>query len=168
MVSNESITTGTVAAMVGYFSVFNNVFSNMDYIIRKIPILSNLSNRMVVLYDDAEKQSGIEIQKMSTIKADNLSFSYDNKNVITHLNFSINNGEKTVIIGKNGSGKSTLIKLLCGLLKGYRGSLKINGYEFSELSIEKWREQIAYVEQDPYLFEGSVKENILLGNLQLR
>jgi len=164
MVSNESITTGTVAAMVGYFSVFNNVFSNMDYIIRKIPILSNLSNRMVVLYDDAEKQSGIEIQKMSTIKADNLSFSYDNKNVITHLNFSINNGEKTVIIGKNGSGKSTLIKLLCGLLKGYRGSLKINGYEFSELSIEKWREQIAYVEQDPYLFEGSVKENILLGN----
>lgn len=76
MVSNESITTGAVAAMVGYFSVFNNVFSNMDYIIRKIPILNNLSNRMIVLYDDAEKQSGIEIQKMSTIKAENLSFSY--------------------------------------------------------------------------------------------
>lgn len=164
MVSNESITTGAVAAMVGYFSVFNNVFSNMDYIIRKIPILNNLSNRMIVLYDDVEKQSGIEIQKMSTIKAENLSFSYDSKNVFTRLNFSINNGEKIAIIGKNGSGKSTLIKLLCGLLKGYRGSLKINGYEFNELSIEKWREKFAYVEQDPYLFEGSVKENILLGN----
>ena len=164
MVSNESLTTGAVAAMVGYFSVFNTVICNIDYLIRGIPIINNLSERMTVLYDDAEKKSGIEIKKMSTIKADNLSFSYDNKNVITHLNFSINNGEKTVIIGKNGSGKSTLIKLLCGLLKGYRGSLKINGYEFSELSIEKWREQIAYVEQDPYLFEGSVKENILLGN----
>ena len=85
--------------------------------------------------------------------------------VFENLSFTVKSGEKVVIVGKNGSGKSTLTKLLCGLFTNYHGSLKVNGTELSEFSMDSFRKQIAYAAQDPFLFEGSVRENIHLGNL---
>lgn len=165
MVSNGSISPGAVAAMVGYFSVFNTLVSYMDDIIRKIPIMNHLSERMKLFYEEPEEQEGVEVGRVSVIEARKLSFQYGDKTVLDHLDFSICAGEKAAIIGANGSGKSTLVKLLCGLLKGYKGSLKINGCELNQLSMDKWRSQFAYVAQEPYLFEGSIKENIFLGNM---
>lgn len=172
MVSNDIISTGAVAAMAGYFSVFNTIISNFDYIIRKTPIIKNLSDRLKVFYNDTEIKydsatncfAGIEAKSLC-IEANSLCFDYDNNNAFNNLSFTIHNGDKVAVVGENGSGKSTLIKILCGLLKKYKGSIKINGYELNELPIENWRREFAYVEQEPYLFEGSVKENILLGNL---
>ncbi len=67
--------------------------------------------------------------------------------------------------GSNGCGKSTLLKVLCGYYTGYNGSIRINGKELSGLNLPQLRQQIAYLEQEPYLFEGTVMENIWLGNL---
>jgi len=51
---------------------------------------------------------------------------------------------------------------MCGLLYNYKGSLRLNGKELNTIAIESWRKQIAYAAQEPYLFAGSVKENIRL------
>ncbi|MBQ8401756.1 MAG: ATP-binding cassette domain-containing protein, partial [Clostridia bacterium] len=72
-------------------------------------------------------------------------------------------GEKVAVTGPNGSGKSTLIKLICGLLKGYTGSLAADGRELSSLALPDWRRHLAYVPQDPLLFAGTVRENVRLG-----
>jgi len=165
MVANNDIGAGSVAAMVGYFGVFYSLLADFGFIIKKIPILKNLSNRMEVLYSDTEDLSGIEIKNYSDLSANDLCFDYDGIDVFSNLNFNIKENDKTLICGANGSGKSTLIKIICGLLKGYKGSLKINGREFRDISIKSWRCQFAYAAQDPYLFAGTVKENIHLGNL---
>lgn len=165
MIAEGAITAGAVAAMIGYFAVFNTIIQNIDYIIKNVPILQNLEQRMEVLYTGAEDLSGEEAGEVTTITADNLSFSYDNeKTVFKNKKFSIVSGQKTAICGMNGSGKSTFIQLLCGLYKNYTGNLKLNNRELNTISIESWRTQFAYAAQDPYLFEATVKENVQVGN----
>ena len=176
MVAGKSISPGSVAAMTGYFAVFNMVFSNVDYIIRKLPLIGNLVERMKDLYDDQEALFGKMVEEVSVIEAEGLSFSYGEQPVFQGVDFRIcsdgeaqffeggRSGKKIAISGENGSGKSTLVKLLCGLLKDYKGSLKLNGQELNDIAIESWRSQFAYAAQEPYLFSGSVKENIHLGN----
>lgn len=68
-----------------------------------------------------------------------------------------------MICGENGTGKSTLLKLLLGLYPGYQGEILINGKELGRLNPAKWREKCAFVEQVPFLFEGTVRENVKLG-----
>lgn len=160
------VTPGTVAAMVGYFSVINNMISKCDYILRKTPVLDAIAERMKVLYDGEEDKNGINTGSISLITAKDLTLSIGDKEVFKNKAFRIHTGEKTVICGDNGSGKSTFLKLLCGLYQNYLGSLKMDEREFSEIRMDSLRRQFAYAQQDPYLFEGTVRENIHLGNLQ--
>ena len=160
------ISAGEIAAMMGFFAVYQTVLSNLDFIIRNKPVYENLVERNRLLYCDPEEESGRQIGEISVVQAASLSFSYEEgSSVFENLDFTIKAGEKVVIAGQNGSGKSTLTKLLCGLYTGYGGSLQVNGTELSELSMESLRKQVAYAAQDPFLFEGSVRENIRLGNL---
>ncbi len=163
--ANGAITAGAAAAMVGYFSVFQNIMEKASYVIRYTPIANQVAKRMTLFYEEPEDLSGIAITDFSDIKANSLSFSYDSKPVFSNMSFHIRKGSKTAVCGTNGSGKSTLLQILCGLQKQYQGSLKINGTELSKLSIDNWRTQFAYATQDPHLFTGTVRENIQLGNV---
>lgn len=165
-ISKGMVTPGTVVAMVGYFSVINNVISKCDYILRKIPILDATAERMKVLYDGEEDKNGINIDSISLIEAKDLMLSIGDKKIFQNRTFSVHTKEKTIICGENGSGKSTFLKLLCGLYQNYKGSLKIDERKLFEIQIDSLRSQFAYAQQDPYLFEGTVRENIHLGNLQ--
>nr|WP_307989721.1 ABC transporter ATP-binding protein [uncultured Niameybacter sp.] len=165
MVVRGILTPGAVTAMVGYFSIFNLIMSNIDFLIRKVPILRNTVTRMEIIYSDAEALEGKEIEQPLSIIAEDVNFSYGEREILKGVNFEMSAGNKVVIAGANGSGKSTLIKVLCGLVKGYKGSIKINNIQLNEVDIGTWRKQIGYVPQTPYLFEGTVKENIHMGNL---
>jgi len=66
-------------------------------------------------------------------------------------------------VGKSGCGKSSLVDLLCGLYKGYKGKIIIGDTELRKLSLSSWRKTIGFVSQDTFLFNESVRENILLG-----
>lgn len=164
-VAKGSITPGAVAAMVGYLNVIYSILNDVGQNIKDFPVMKNIANRMIIFYSDKEELSGGKVENPSVISAKELSFSYDEKEVFSNISFAIQKGDKVAICGKNGSGKSTLVKILCGLLKNYKGSLMLNGKVFSGYAMDEWRKQIAYAEQDPYLFSGSVKENIQLGNL---
>lgn len=165
MVSKGSITAGFVAAMIGYFAVFNTVIGNIDHLIRNLPILNNNIERMKILYNDQEEINGGRIECVRRIEVRDVSFSYRDTPVFDHITFSVKKGEKVAIAGVNGSGKSTFMMILCGLLKGYNGSIKIDGKELKEISHNAWRDCFALITQEPYLFEGSVVESIRLGNL---
>ena len=137
------ISAGEIAAMMGFFAVYQTVLGNLDFIIRNKPVYENLVERNRLLYCDPEEESGWKTGEISTVQAVNLSFSYEEgSSVFENLAFTINAGEKVVIAGQNGSGKSTLTKLLCGLYTGYRGSLRVNGTELSELSMESLRKHL--------------------------
>lgn len=94
----------------------------------------------------------------------NIVFSYDNeRNVLDGFNLKVQKGVKTALVGASGSGKSTAAKLLMGFYRPLAGSIFIDGKNFSERTLAENRELIAYVPQEPYIYNMSIRENIRYG-----
>ena len=94
----------------------------------------------------------------------NVNFHYDDgTRAINDLSLSINKGETVAIVGPSGSGKSTLLRLILGFVYPQSGCLSIMGKPASEYTLEEIRDLVAFVPQDPYLFSGSVRENLAYG-----
>ncbi|CFX01222.1 ABC transporter type 1, transmembrane domain [Syntrophomonas zehnderi OL-4] len=91
----------------------------------------------------------------------NVSFAYNNETTaIKDVSFNIKPGEKLAIVGFSGAGKSTILRLLMGFVTPQQGNIFIGDTPLTDLYMDNWREQIVLVPQNPYLFYGSVKENI--------
>ena len=101
------------------------------------------------------------------IKFSRVNFSYiKGKPVVKGIEFSITAGEKIALVGHTGSGKSTLVKLIMRFYDVDSGQICIDGYPIKDLKLSYLREQIGLVSQDPFLFNGTVAENILYGNIK--
>ena len=103
--------------------------------------------------------------KFDYIQFKDVSFGYDSSiKVINNLNISIKRGNKIGIVGSSGAGKSSFISLLMRFYQIEEGNILINGNKnIYEIPFEEYRLNIAYVPQDPFLFSGSIKDNILYG-----
>lgn len=101
------------------------------------------------------------------ITAHHLSYTYQNNTdpALRDLNFTINPGEHVAIVGRIGSGKSTLLKLLTGLFYPSDGKILIDDLDLQQYDPADLRRQIGYLPQDINLFNGSIKDNIRLANL---
>jgi len=104
-----------------------------------------------------------ETDTISHITMENLSFSYGSKNILENRNFSFQAGKKYALLGESGSGKTTLAKLLMGLMPNYTGKIYYNSQEQREIHLPNLYSQIAYVEQQVYLFQDTIRFNITLG-----
>ncbi len=111
-------------------------------------------------------QQNHHIESAVEICAENLVIlSPQGKPLTQSLNFSLPAGSHTAIVGQSGAGKTSLFNAILGFL-AYQGSLKINGIELKEMNITQWRKHIAWVGQNPLLLQGSIKENLLLGDIE--
>lgn len=103
-------------------------------------------------------------QKENIIELKNLTFYYDEgKNILNNVSMKIPRGSRVGIIGESGSGKSTILKILCGFYHMEQGEFFWNGQPFDELDLLSIRKKIAYVPQEPFLFEGTIFENVCCG-----
>ncbi|MEN6452119.1 MAG: DUF1854 domain-containing protein [Thermoguttaceae bacterium] len=101
------------------------------------------------------------------IDVEHLSFGYDkSRPVLTNVSFSVRPGELLGIVGRSGSGKSTLVSLLGRLYEPDSGRICLDGIDVRQLSPKDLRRQIGMVPQDPFLFRGTVAENIAYGNAE--
>jgi len=101
----------------------------------------------------------------SEIQFENVDFSYDNgKKVLQSLNLTIKKGETLALVGNSGGGKSTIANLLPRFYEVCRGAIKVNGIDIRDYSLESLRSNIAIVFQDNFLFTGTIKDNIIVGN----
>lgn len=89
--------------------------------------------------------------------------SPEGKMLVGPLNFTLNAGQRVVLVGQSGSGKSSLLNALAGFLP-YSGSLKVNGIELRHLQPESWHRLMSWVGQNPQLPAATLRENVLLGN----
>lgn len=138
-------------------------FSNFNLLVsRSIPSMERVFE-IIDLSREVEVEYSNEKQGSKEIIFEQVSFAYEDKQVLYDINFSIKEGEKVAFVGESGSGKSTIIKLLLGLYMPKNGNIYSNGYEIHTCKKKEWRNQFSYVAQDSSTFHLSILENITMG-----
>lgn len=121
---------------------------------------------LTYLETPTEQLASAPIIFSEAVSLSNISFSYvRNKPILKNVSLSIRKGERIGFIGESGAGKTTLIDILVGLLPVSSGSLHVDNTVIDIVSIKAWRQQIGYIPQHIYLFDGTVAENIVCGRV---
>ncbi|MGR6116796.1 peptidase domain-containing ABC transporter [Aeribacillus composti] len=156
-------------AIFGY-TLLGIYFSSLGSIFTAFNVYGTLKNNLERISDILEHPSqdknknSIKIKSIDTIKFKNVSFKYPGQKeyVLKNLNFTINKGEKVAFVGKTGSGKSTIIGLLLGLYPPAEGEILVNGFNIQDIEMESFKSLIGFVPQEPFIFNKSIKDNILM------
>jgi ATP-binding cassette subfamily B protein len=98
------------------------------------------------------------------IVLNDIHFSYDEKEILHGISMTVHKGEFAALVGPSGSGKSTVARLIASLWDVSSGSITLGGVDIRDIPLDDYNDRIAYVSQDNYLFEMTVRENIRLGN----
>jgi len=150
------------------------LFSNVGTLASNIMAIKILTPSVELIVNLVEK--GRDIQEESpaeeslhaatferSMSISKLSFAYENeRNVFKGIDISIDKNKTIGFVGESGVGKSTFVKLLLGLLTPSAGRISVDGVSFEELELGSWRKQVGYVNQEPYFFNGSIKDNLLM------
>lgn len=148
--------TGFMYDLVGFFAKMKDYFVRGDY--KALRILDIIDNPHLETFGKYNK-----LISDSTIKINNLSYSYDdNKNykVLKNINLNIDKQTATVFIGASGSGKSTLFSLLSKLLQCKNNKIFVDNIDINKLSEEYFRKNICIVNQEPFLLNDTILNNI--------
>lgn len=158
LVSIGSIaSTGNLAGTI--FNTVGNLSQQIASIRSTRPIFDKFESIEQVKEIDSDKRSPVK----EGFKLTDMSYSFGEKRVLKEVSYEFTRGGKFAVVGASGSGKSTLLNVLNGKLTDYNGSITFNQTELKHLSGKDLREQILYIDQIPYLFEGTIRENITLG-----
>jgi ATP-binding cassette subfamily B protein len=163
----DQLSLGTLVAFISYSKMF---FRPVRDIAEKHNILQNAlasGERIVQIFDEQEADPGgsTELKRIDSIEFKDVSFAYQpEKPVLDRVSFSVKVGQSLAILGPTGSGKTTLINLLIKFYPRTGGDILINNRGIDCFSISSLRSRIAMVTQDPYLFSGTIRENILPPN----
>lgn len=125
------------------------------------------SDKLFNILDMPEEERGSKEPSSfeKNIIIDNLSFSYDgDKTVLNGISTVIDNNSLVSIVGESGCGKSTLAGLLCGITKGYNGSITIDGVEIKDIDETVILQNITSVNFNSYIFAGTVKDNLVIAD----
>ncbi len=148
------------------FNSINAIKYGEDALIQLFHLVSEPSEQDTLIQKmDSKQTEAIHITPFKELSAVNLSFSYhDSKQpIISNSSFEIQSGDFIGIVGPSGSGKTTFVDLLLGLLKPQTGTLIVDGVNIFD-DINGWRSKIAYIPQEIFLIDDSIKNNIILGD----
>ena len=99
------------------------------------------------------------------IRFKNVKFSYtEGKQILNDVTFSINKGEKVALVGQTGAGKTTIINLILGFYKIDSGNILFDGKNMDDISLESIRKNVSFIQQNPYIFDDTIKRNIIINN----
>ncbi len=160
---------GTLVAISFYLNYIQNLFFKTYYLVMDYKAAIPSAERVFEIFDmspDVEDFLGAkEIPKFDgSIEFENVSFSYEqDKPLLTDVNLTFNKNEIIAIIGKSGAGKTTLTNLIPRFYDVEKGNILINGCDIKAIKLENLRKNIAIVPQEDYLFNISIRENIILG-----
>lgn len=117
--------------------------------------------------EETEDKEALHVSKLEgRIEFKNVSFEYETtKGVLTDVSFTAEKGKTIALVGPSGGGKTTICHLIPNFYKVSEGNILIDGYDINRLSFQSLRGNIGIVQQDVFLFNGTIKENILYGRL---
>lgn len=169
LASEGDITMGAIiAAMILNGRVIAPVSQMVSMIIRFDRTMLSLENIDEIMKMPVEKEDKAYISRANLkgdIELKNVNFSYPSNNygVLKNINIKIKHGEKIAILGKIGSGKSTLLKLIMNLYEPQEGSVLVDGIDTRQIDPIDLRGSMGVVPQEPFLFMGTIKDNITIG-----
>ncbi|MBC8286909.1 MAG: ABC transporter ATP-binding protein [Nitrospinae bacterium] len=173
LVQVGDITVGSLVAFIGYLALFYTPINQLHSVNHMLQHALASGERLFEIIDTVpEVREAPHAILPSTnvrgmIQFDRVNFSYiPEKPAIQEIDLTISAGEKMALVGHTGSGKSTLVKLLMRFYDVQSGSILIDGHKIKDLKLAYLREQIGLVAQDPFLFNGTVADNILYGNIE--
>ena len=123
-----------------------------------------ISKKSIVKNQINIKNDFFENSNFNKITIHNLNFEYENNKKIIYRDCQFEEGRPTAIVGKSGSGKTTLIELILRLLVPSKGQIKLNNININKLNPNSYYSNISYLSQSPFLFSGSIYENIMFGS----
>ena len=169
-IANKNLTVGGLIAVTILSSrAMIPIIQTSMMVIKLKEIKESLNNINEFWHLPLENEKNIEIglgKLTGDIEFSNVEFFYKNSKYasLEKCNIKINSGEKIGIIGQTGAGKSTFLRLLTGLDTPTAGSIFIDGHELSTIHPVEIRQNIGVMPQEPFLFSGTLKENIELSN----
>ncbi len=168
LINNNLLTLSTFLIIFLYrndiFSLIFSYTSLKEYLVR----YKVAKNRIRELFDEnkypIQKYGDIELKNINgIIEFKNVTFSYDDKRkILDNISFKIDKCEDVAIVGKSGSGKSTIFNLLTKCYDNYQGTIFIDGVDIRDLSYSSITNNISIINQNPYLFNLTIKENLKL------
>jgi len=170
--TSTAYATGTMALLAvtawKALPAVNQILGSITSARNALPYISNEIDYFTLIEADKSIKKNTTIQPLDfskTIKFNNVGFSYqDNtREAIQDLSFEIEKGQTIGIIGISGAGKSTLVDLLIGLLAPVKGTIRIDDQVLTRELLPKWLKITGYVSQSPYIYDGTLAENVAFG-----
>ena len=172
-VSHNEISVGVLTAFLAYISRFYTRLDSMSRIVSVTQKAASGAKRIFDILDHVssvpEATHPVHLEKApegkltGQIEIRGVGFRYGNRAVIKDLNLTIAPGEMIGLVGHSGSGKSTLVNLMCRFYDVTTGSISLDGINIRSLPIAEYRRNIGLVLQEPFLFFGTIADNIAYG-----
>ncbi len=168
LVSKDQITVGVLTAFLAYIGRFYTRLDSMSRIVSTTQKAASGAKRIFEILDHVssvpEPLHPVALSNVQgRITLQNASFRYGNRAVIKQLNLDIQPGEMIGLVGHSGSGKSTLVNLMCRFYDLSEGSIALDGVDIKQLKVADYRRHIGLVLQEPFLFFGTIADNIAYG-----
>lgn len=168
LIAHSQITVGTLTAFLAYIGRF---YGRLDSMSRIVSVTQKAAAGAKRIFDILDHQSNVP-EPTNPVKLDrvegaitlqDIGFRYGNRTVIRDLNLQIKPGEMIGLVGHSGSGKSTLVNLICRFYDVTEGAIKVDGVDLRRFRLSDFRRHIGLVLQEPFLFFGTIAENIAYG-----
>jgi ATP-binding cassette subfamily B protein len=168
LVSKSEITVGVLMAFISYISRFYGRLDSMSRIVSVTEKSASAAKRIFDILDHVssvpEPTQPVRLERVEgRIDLTDVSFRYGNREVNKGISLTIHPGEMIGLVGHSGSGKSTLVNLICRFYDVSEGSIKVDGVDVRSLPVADYRRHIGLVLQEPFLFFGTIAENIAYG-----
>lgn len=161
------LTIPTFVIIYNYQSKIKNLLTGIVQLSEYNKKFSVSANRVFEVIDNVkfkkEKFGNVEIKKLDgNIIFENVSFGYDKTKIINDMSFEIKPNERVAFVGKSGAGKTTIFNLITRLYKSNKGKILLDGNNINDLTCSTIRDNMSIITQNPYIFNFSIKENLLM------
>jgi ATP-binding cassette, subfamily B, bacterial len=173
LVLADQLTLGELVGFLFYLALFYEPIGRLHGLNQMLQAARAAGERVFDILDAPLERAGEERRQSlrqpvkGEVVYEQVGFSYEpDRPVVKNISLRAAPGEMIALVGPTGSGKSTLVNLLPAFYELSSGRILIDGQDISHVSLESLREQISVVSQEPFLFNGTVRENILYGKLE--
>ena len=168
LISDDKITVGVLTAFLAYITRF---YMRLDSMSRIVSVTQKAAAGAKRIFDVLDHVSSVPdpLKPVALppvqggIKVDNVHFRYGNRAILRGVDLDIRPGEMIGLVGHSGSGKSTLVNLICRFYDVSEGGIKVEGVDLRSVAVADYRKHIGLVLQEPFLFFGTIAENIAYG-----